>query len=48
MLGAVGEHDAEREAWLTEAGATVLAIAARRYFVKMAALMDIVTDNPVS
>ena len=47
-LHPAGEHDAEREAWLTEAGATVLAIAARRYFVKMAALMDIVTDNPVS
>jgi hypothetical protein len=33
------EHEADREAWLTEAGATVLAIAARRYFVKMAELM---------
>jgi hypothetical protein len=33
------EHEADREAWLTEAGATVLAIAACRYIVKMAELM---------
>jgi hypothetical protein len=29
------DHETDREAWLTQAGATVLAIAARRYFVKM-------------
>jgi hypothetical protein len=33
------KHESDREAWLTEAGATMLAIAARRYFVKMAELM---------
>ena len=30
------EHDTDREAWLTETGATVLAIAVRRYLVKLA------------
>jgi hypothetical protein len=32
------EQDTDREAWLTEAGSTVLAIAARRYLVKLAEL----------
>jgi hypothetical protein len=38
-LHPIGAHDTDREAWLTEAGATVLAIAARRYFVKLAELL---------
>jgi hypothetical protein len=33
------DHETDREAWLTETGATVLAVAARRYLVKMAELM---------
>ncbi|WP_106848507.1 hypothetical protein [Blastococcus sp. Marseille-P5729] len=37
-LHPVEEHDGDRETWLTETGATLLAIAARRYFVKMAEL----------
>ena len=37
-LHPVEEHDTDREAWLTETGATLLAIAARRYFVKLAGL----------
>lgn len=47
-LHPTGEHEADREAWLTEAGATVLAIAARRYFVKMAELMGSLSDRPLS
>lgn len=39
-LHPVEEHDGDRETWLTETGATLLAIAARRYFVKMAGLRD--------
>lgn len=35
------EHETDREAWLTETGATVLAIAARRYLVKMVELMSL-------
>lgn len=35
-LHPVEEHDGDRETWLTETGATLLAIAARRYFVKLA------------
>lgn len=31
-------HDHDRETWLTETGATLLAIAARRYFVKLEGL----------
>lgn len=37
-LHPVEEHDSDRETWLTETGATLLAIAARRYFVKLANL----------
>lgn len=37
-LHPVEDHDADRETWLTETGATLLAIAARRYFVKLAQL----------
>ena len=39
-LHPVEEHDGDRETWLTETGATLLAIAARRYFVKLASLRD--------
>lgn len=39
-LHPVEPHDGDRETWLTETGATLLAIAARRYFVKLAALRD--------
>ncbi|RNL62863.1 hypothetical protein EFK50_14110 [Nocardioides marmoriginsengisoli] len=39
-LHPVTEHDADREAWLDEAGATLLAVAARRYFVKMAVILE--------
>lgn len=34
-LHPVEGHDRDRETWLTETGATLLAIAARRYFVKL-------------
>lgn len=37
-LHPVEPHDGDRETWLSEAGATLLAIAARRYFVKLAEL----------
>lgn len=37
-LHPVEAHDGDRETWLTETGATLLAIAARRYFVKMEGL----------
>jgi hypothetical protein len=37
-LHPVEDHDDDRETWLTETGATLLAIAARRYFVKLADL----------
>lgn len=39
-LHPVEEHDGDRETWLTETGATLLAIAARRYFVKLGGLRD--------
>ena len=39
-LHPVEEHDGDRETWLTETGATLLAISARRYFVKLAGLLD--------
>jgi hypothetical protein len=39
-LHPVEDHDGDRETWLTETGATLLAIAARRYFVKMAGLRE--------
>ncbi|GAB2456710.1 hypothetical protein GCM10027062_41150 [Nocardioides hungaricus] len=39
-LHPVEAHDGDRETWLTETGATLLAIASRRYFVKMAGLRD--------
>lgn len=34
-LHPVEPHDGDRETWLTETGATLLAIAARRYFLKL-------------
>jgi hypothetical protein len=37
-LHPVEEHDADRETWLTETGATLLMISARRYFVKLSRL----------
>lgn len=37
-LHPVEDHDQDRQSWLTEAGATVLTIAARRYFVKLSDL----------
>ena len=32
------EDDEDRQAWLTESGATLLAIAGRRYFVRLSGL----------
>lgn len=37
-LHPVEAHDQDRETWLTQTGATLLAIAARRYFIKLAEL----------
>ena len=42
-LHPAGQHETDREAWLTETGATVLAIASRRYLVKMFELMTLGT-----
>lgn len=39
-LHPVEPHDNDRETWLTETGATLIAIGARRYFVKLADLRD--------
>lgn len=39
-LHPVENHDQDRETWLTETGATLLTIAARRYFIKLAGLQD--------
>lgn len=39
-LHPVEPHDGDRETWLTETGATLLAISARRYFVKLADLRN--------
>lgn len=48
-LHPVEEHDSDRETWLTETGATLLAIAARRYFVKMARLRNrLSADQPAA
>jgi hypothetical protein len=44
-LHPVEEHDVDREVWLTETGATLLAIAARRYFVKLADLRRLLTED---
>lgn len=38
-LHPVHPHDGDRETWLTETGATLLAISARRYLVKLADLL---------
>jgi len=45
-LHPVEDHDRDREAWLTETGATLLAIAARRYFVKLANLQNRLAESP--
>ena len=48
-LHPVEPHDGDRETWLTETGATMLAIAARRYFVKLAELQGRLSgERPVS
>jgi len=39
-LHPVEDHDADRESWLTQTGATVLMLSARRYLVKLADLLD--------
>ncbi|RZU10715.1 hypothetical protein EV645_7183, partial [Kribbella rubisoli] len=39
-LHPVEEHDQDREVWLSETGATLLSISARRYFIKMAAVQE--------
>lgn len=39
-LHPVDELDSDREAWLSEAGCAVLVIASRRYFVRLAQLLD--------
>ncbi|WP_156969622.1 hypothetical protein [Knoellia subterranea] len=39
-LHPVEPHDGDRETWLTETGATLLTVAARRYFVKLADLRE--------
>ncbi|WP_404436726.1 hypothetical protein LG322_00225 [Microbacterium aerolatum] len=44
-LHPVEDHDGDRETWLTETGATLLAIAARRYFVKLAELQQRFTTS---
>lgn len=44
-LHPVEAHDGDRETWLTETGATLLAIAARRYFVKMDRLRTRLSDK---
>ena len=47
-LHPVEDHDQDREIWLTESGSTVLAIAARRYFVKMASLQRRIAEDSAS
>lgn len=42
-LHPIDEHDQEREVWLSETGATLLTISARRYFVKMARLEEMLS-----
>ena len=44
-LHPVEDHDHDREAWLTAAGATVLTLTARRYLSKMAQLLDAIEDE---
>lgn len=44
-LHPVEPHDGDRETWLSETGATLLAIAARRYFVKLADLQHRLSDE---
>lgn len=44
-LHPVEPHDGDRETWLTETGATLLTIAARRSFVKLAALRERLTGS---
>lgn len=45
-LHPVEDHDADREAWLTETGATMLTIAARRYFLKLTSFREALTAPP--
>ena len=47
-LHPVEDHDGDRETWLTETGATLLAIASRRYFVKMTALQRRLAESGVA
>jgi hypothetical protein len=42
-LHPIEEHDQDREVWLSETGATLLTISARRYFVKMARLEEMLS-----
>ena len=42
-LHPVEDHDVDREVWLSETGATLLAIAARRYFVKLDEIRKLLT-----
>lgn len=44
-LHPVEDHDSDCETWLTETGATLLATASRRYFVKMADLQRRLVEN---
>lgn len=47
-LHPVEDHDADRESWLTQTGATVLMLSARRYLVKLADLLDRLNGQPAS
>lgn len=47
-LHPVEPHDGDRETWLSETGATLLAIAARRYFVKLDGLMTRLVESASS
>lgn len=44
-LHPVDDHDRDRQVWLTETGATLLAIAARRYFVRLSELQSRLRDH---
>lgn len=45
-LHPIEPHDADRETWLTEAGATLLALSARRYLAKLAHLQELGATAP--